>query len=62
MNDVLTDPCCCECSGPLTVVERDTAFLSVVCAQCGNSHGIELATAPDGTFVYWPAFRMSLKD
>ncbi|MHB1426414.1 MAG: hypothetical protein ACYC3I_24895 [Gemmataceae bacterium] len=61
MDDVLNDPCCCDCGGPLTIVERDASFLTVVCADCGNSHGIEVITAPDGTVVYWPSFRISLK-
>ena len=61
MDDVLTDPACCDCGGPLTIVERDASFLTVVCAECGNSHGIEVEIAPDGTPVYWPSFRISLK-
>ena len=32
----------------------------MVCADCGNSHEIEVAIAPDGTPVYWPSFRISL--
>jgi transcription elongation factor Elf1 len=60
MDDVLTDPCCCECGGVLTIVERTASFLTVVCADCGYSHGIEVTTARDGTPVYWPAFRISL--
>ena len=61
MADVLTDPVCCECGAPLTIVECDASFLTVVCAECGNSHGIEVTTARDGTPTYWPSFRISLK-
>jgi transcription elongation factor Elf1 len=61
MDDMLTDPGCWDCGGPLTIVERDASFLKVVCADCGNSHEIEVATAPDGALVYWPSFRISLK-
>lgn len=61
MIDALTDLVCCECGGPLTIVERDASFLTVVCAECGSSHGIELTTASDGTPAYWPSFRISLK-
>ena len=61
MDDMLTDPVCCECGSPLTIVERDGSFLTVACAECGSSHGIEVTTADDGTPVYWPSFRISLK-
>ena len=60
MADLLTDPACCECGGPLTIVDREASLLTVVCAECGASHGVEVATAPDGTPVYWPTFRVSL--
>ena len=60
MDDVLTDPCCYECGGRLTIVERTASFLTVVCAECGNSHGIEVTTGRDEKPVYWPAFRISL--
>jgi transcription elongation factor Elf1 len=60
MNDVLTDPVCCDCGGCLTIVERDATFLTVVCADCGNSHGIEVTTATDGIPEYWPLFRVSI--
>jgi len=61
MDDVLTDLVCCDCGGPLTIVERDAAFLTVVCSDCGNSHGIEVTPGPDGKPAYWPSFRISLK-
>src|ERR1051326_1412023 len=61
IDEVLTDPVCYECGSPLTIVDRDASFLAVVCAECGNSHGIEVTTADDGTPVYWPCFRISLK-
>ena len=61
MPDTLTDHLCFDCGSPLTIAERDATFLTVVCAECGNSHGIEVETAPDGTPVYWPTFRISLK-
>jgi hypothetical protein len=61
MDDMLTDPACYECGNPLTTVERDASFLMVVCAKCGNTHGIEVTTAPDDTQVYWPSFCISLK-
>ncbi len=61
MDDVLTDPNCFECGGPLTIVERDTSFIKVVCAHCGNSHELEVEIASDGSHVYWPAFRICLK-
>jgi len=61
MDDVLTDPVCFDCGGPLTIVERDTSFVTAVCGHCGNSHELEVETARDGSQVYWPAFRISLK-
>ena len=60
MDKVLTDPVCYECGGPL-IVEQDASYLTAVCAQCGNSHGFEVTTTSDGTHVYWPTFRISLK-
>jgi hypothetical protein len=60
MDDMLTDPVCYECGGALEIVESDASFLTVVCAQCGASHGIEVTTAADGTPVYWPTFRIAL--
>jgi transcription elongation factor Elf1 len=60
MDDVLTDSVCPDCGGPLAIVDRDASFLTVVCAECGNSHGFEVATGPDGTPVYWPSFRISI--
>jgi predicted RNA-binding Zn-ribbon protein involved in translation (DUF1610 family) len=61
MDNVLSDPVCCECGGPLTIVERDDSFITVVCPECGNSHGIEVSTDGVGNPVYWPCFRISLK-
>jgi hypothetical protein len=61
MDNMLSDLVCCECAGPLTIVERNASFLTVVCADCGNSHGFEVTTAPDGTPMYWPTFRIALK-
>lgn len=61
MDEVLTDLVYPDCGGPLTIVEQDSSFLTGVCAECGNSHEIEVTTAPDGAKVYWPAFRISLK-
>jgi len=61
MDNVLTDAVCCDCGGPLTIVERDASFLVVVCDECGGSHGFEVTTTPDGKPVYWPSFRISLK-
>jgi transcription elongation factor Elf1 len=61
MADELTDPTCCDCGSPLTIVDRDASFVTVVCAQCGNSHGIEVTTNRDGKPVYWPSYRISLK-
>jgi transcription elongation factor Elf1 len=61
MDDVLTDPVCPDCGGALTIVDRSASLLQAVCTDCGNSHEIEVATAPDSTPVYWPSFRISLK-
>lgn len=61
MDETLPDLVCYECGGPLTIVERGTAYMTVVCADCGNSHGVEVTMSPDGTPVYWPAFRISPK-
>lgn len=61
MATLLTDPACHECGGPLAIVDQDESFVTVVCADCGNSHGIEVTTAANGTPKYWPAFRISLK-
>ena len=62
MADQLTDPACCECGGPLTIVDREASLLTVVCAECGASHGVELVTAADGTPVFWPSFRVSVSN
>jgi hypothetical protein len=58
---VLLDPLCCQCGGSLTVVERDEHFMTVLCVECGTSHGIEVEIAPDGTEIYWPSFRICTK-
>lgn len=61
MKDVSAASICSECGTPLSIVEQDESFLTIVCAECGNSHGFEVATGPDGNPVYWPSFRISLK-
>jgi hypothetical protein len=61
VDDVLTDPVCYECGGPLNIVERNASMLTAVCADCGINLEIEVSPAPDGTPVHWPSYRISLK-
>ena len=61
MDDADSDLVCCECDGPVTIVERDASIISAVCIDCGNCHDIEVVTDTDGNSVYWPSFRISLK-
>lgn len=59
MDEVLIDPNCYECGGTLEIVEQDASSLIVMCAQCGSSYGMEVATGRDGNPVYWPRFRVT---